>query len=118
MRLLVQRTLDTGQEGLAPLSEVEPDVLAQMCPLLREGLKSGQPLHVGPGLMVPGRFGAGAAGSDPASLGGGAEPGQPDASRRPRKKSSPSAGRQPDDWNHTSLRLSGLNFPEWVRPLH
>ena len=35
MKLLIQRTIDTGQEGLSPLSEVEPDILAQLWPLVR-----------------------------------------------------------------------------------
>ena len=47
MRLLIQRTIDTGQERLSPLSEVEPDILAQLRPLVREAIKSGQPVHVG-----------------------------------------------------------------------
>ena len=47
MRPLIQRTMDTGQERLSPLSEVEPDILAQLRPLVREAIKSGQPVHVG-----------------------------------------------------------------------
>jgi hypothetical protein len=47
MRLLIQRTIDTGQERVARLSEVEPDIVAQLRPLVREGIKSGQPVHVG-----------------------------------------------------------------------
>lgn len=49
MRLLIQRTIDTGQERLARLSEVEPDILAELGPLLREAIKSGQRVHVGAG---------------------------------------------------------------------
>ena len=49
MRLLIQRTIDTGQERVARLSEVEPDMLAQLGPLLREAIKSGQRVHVGAG---------------------------------------------------------------------
>jgi len=40
-------TAETGHERLSPLSEVEADVLEQVKPLLREAIKSGQPLHVG-----------------------------------------------------------------------
>ena len=29
MRLLIQRTMDTDEHRLSPLSEVEPDLLAQ-----------------------------------------------------------------------------------------
>ena len=47
MRLLIERTIDTGQERLAPLSEVDPDILAQLRPLMQEAIKSGQPVHVG-----------------------------------------------------------------------
>ena len=47
MRSLIQRTIDTGQERLSPLSEVEPDILAKLRPLVREAVKSGQPVHVG-----------------------------------------------------------------------
>ena len=47
MRALIQRTMDTGQERLSPLSEVEPDILARLRPLVREAIKSGQPVHVG-----------------------------------------------------------------------
>ena len=49
MRLLIERTIDTGQERLAPLSEVEPDILAQLWPLVQEAIKSGQRIHVGAG---------------------------------------------------------------------
>ena len=49
MRLLIERTIDTGQERLAPLSEVDPDILAQLRPLVREAIKSGQRVHVGAG---------------------------------------------------------------------
>lgn len=49
MRLLIQRSIDTGQERLARLSEVEPDMLAELGPLLREAIKSGQRVHVGAG---------------------------------------------------------------------
>ncbi|MYC82126.1 MAG: hypothetical protein F4X19_08550 [Acidobacteria bacterium] len=49
MRLLIERTIDTGQERVAVLSEVEPDMLAQLGPLLREAIKSGQRVHVGAG---------------------------------------------------------------------
>ena len=49
MRLLIERTIDTGQERLAPLSEVDPDLLAQLWPPVREAIKSGQRLHVGAG---------------------------------------------------------------------
>ena len=44
---LLYRTLDTGHERLFPLSEVEPGILEQVRPLVQEGIKSGQPLHVG-----------------------------------------------------------------------
>ena len=47
MRLLIQRTIETGQERLSPMSEVEPKILAQLKPLVREAVKSGQPVHVG-----------------------------------------------------------------------
>ena len=47
MRLLIERTVDTGQERLWPLSEVEPDILAQLRPLVREAINSGKPVHVG-----------------------------------------------------------------------
>lgn len=47
MRLLIERTIDTGHVRLSPLSEVEPDILAQLRPLVREAVKSGQPVHVG-----------------------------------------------------------------------
>ena len=49
MRLLIERTIDTGQERLAPLSEVDPDLLAQLWPPVREAIKSGQRVHVGAG---------------------------------------------------------------------
>ena len=49
MRLLIQRTIETGQERLSPLSEEEPDILAQLWPLVREAIKSGQRVHVGAG---------------------------------------------------------------------
>lgn len=49
MRLLNQRTIDTGQERLSPLSEMDPDILAQLWPLVRESIKSGQRVHVGAG---------------------------------------------------------------------
>ena len=49
MRLLIERNIDTGQERLAPLSEVNPDILAQLRPLVREAIKSGQRVHVGAG---------------------------------------------------------------------
>ena len=49
MRLLIERTIDTGQERLGPLSEVNPDILAQLRPLVREAIKSGQRVHVGGG---------------------------------------------------------------------
>ena len=49
MRLLIERTIDTGQERLAPLSEVNPDILAQLRPLVREAIKSRQRVHVGAG---------------------------------------------------------------------
>ena len=49
MRLLIERTIDTGQERLAPLSEVDPDILAQLRPLVWEAVKSGQRIHVGAG---------------------------------------------------------------------
>ena len=49
MRLLIERTIDTGQERLAPLSEVDRDILAQLRPLVREAIKSGQRVHVGGG---------------------------------------------------------------------
>ncbi len=42
MRLLIQRTIETGQERPSSLSEVEPDMLAQLRPLVPEGIKSGQ----------------------------------------------------------------------------
>lgn len=44
---MIQRTIETGQERVLRLSEVEPDVLAQLRPLVREAIKSGQPVHVG-----------------------------------------------------------------------
>ena len=44
---LIHRTLETGHERVFPLSEVEPGVLEQLRPLVQEGIKSGQPLHVG-----------------------------------------------------------------------
>ena len=47
MRLLIQRTIESGRERLSPLSEVEPDILAQLRPLVREAIESGQPVHVG-----------------------------------------------------------------------
>lgn len=47
MRLLVERTLDTGQERVALLSEVDSDILAQLRPLVREAIKSGRHVHVG-----------------------------------------------------------------------
>ena len=49
MRLLIERTIDTGQERLARLFEVNPDILAQLRPLVREAIKSGQRVHVGAG---------------------------------------------------------------------
>ena len=49
MRLLIERNIDTGQERLAPLSEVNPDILAQLRPLVREAIKSRQRVHVGGG---------------------------------------------------------------------
>ena len=49
MRLLIQRTIDTGQERLSPLCEVDPDTLAELRPLVREAIKSGQRMHVGAG---------------------------------------------------------------------
>ena len=49
MRLLIQRTMGTGQERVARLSEVEPDMVAELGPLLREAIKSGQRVHVGAG---------------------------------------------------------------------
>ena len=49
MRLLIERTIDTGQQRLSPLSEVDPDILAQLRPLVREAIKSGQRVHVGAG---------------------------------------------------------------------
>ena len=49
MRVLIQRMIDTGQERVAQLSEVEPEVLAELGPLLREAIKSGQRVHVGAG---------------------------------------------------------------------
>ena len=49
MRLLIQRTIDTGQERVARLLEVEPTILAQFGLLLREAIKSGQRVHVGAG---------------------------------------------------------------------
>ncbi len=49
MRLLFERTIDTGQERLVPLSEVDPDILARLRPLLREAIKSGQRVHVDAG---------------------------------------------------------------------
>ena len=49
MRLLIERNIDTGQERLGPLSEVNPDILAQLRPLVREAIKSGQRVHVGGG---------------------------------------------------------------------
>ena len=49
MRLLIERTIDTGQERLAPLSEADPDILARLRPLLREAIKSGQRVHVDAG---------------------------------------------------------------------
>ena len=49
MRLLIERTIDTGQERLTPLFEVDLDILAQLRPLVREAIKSGQRVHVGGG---------------------------------------------------------------------
>ena len=49
MRLLIERTIDTGQERLTALFEVDPDILAQLRPLVREAIKSGQRVHVGGG---------------------------------------------------------------------
>ncbi len=49
MRLLIQQTIDTGEHRLSPLSEVEPDHLAQLRPLVQEAIKSGQRVHVGAG---------------------------------------------------------------------
>ena len=39
--------IESSQERLSPLSEVDPDILAQLRPLVREAIKSGQPVHVG-----------------------------------------------------------------------
>jgi len=41
--------MDTGEHRLSPLSEVEPDLLAQLRPLVQEAIKSGQRVHVGAG---------------------------------------------------------------------
>ena len=49
MRLLIERTIDTGQERLVPLSEVDPDILARLRPLLRKAIKSDQRVHVDAG---------------------------------------------------------------------
>lgn len=53
MRLLVERTIDTGQERVALLSEVDSDILAQLRPLVREAIKSGRHVHVGGGWWYP-----------------------------------------------------------------
>lgn len=47
MRFLVERTIETGQQRLSPMSEVEHDIVAQLRPLVREAIKSGQRVHVG-----------------------------------------------------------------------
>ena len=49
MRVLIQRMIDTGQERVARLSEAEPEIVAELGPLLREAIKSGQRVHVGAG---------------------------------------------------------------------
>ena len=49
MRLLIQRNIDTGQQRPAPLSGVDPDILALLRPLVREAIKSGRRTHVGAG---------------------------------------------------------------------
>ena len=41
MKLLIERTIDTGQQRLSPLSEVDPDILAHQRPLVRQAIKSG-----------------------------------------------------------------------------
>ena len=40
MKLLIQRTIETGQERLSPRSEVESNNLAQLRPLVREAITS------------------------------------------------------------------------------
>lgn len=49
MRVLIQRIIDTGQEQALRLCEVDPDILAQLWPPVREAIKSGQRVHVGGG---------------------------------------------------------------------
>ena len=49
MRLVIERTMETGEERLSPLSEMDPDILAELWPLMREAIKSGQRVHVGGG---------------------------------------------------------------------
>ena len=44
---LLHRNADTGHVRESPLSEAAPDILAQLRPLVREAIKSGQALHVG-----------------------------------------------------------------------
>ena len=69
MRVLIQRMIDTGQERVARVAEVELEVLAELGPLLREAIKSGQRVSVWVRVVVPGRCRAETAGSGAASVG-------------------------------------------------
>jgi len=51
-RYLRHVTVDTGHERRFPLSEVNPDIMEQLKPLLTESIKFGKPMHVGAGFWV------------------------------------------------------------------
>lgn len=51
---LIHQTRETGHVRTSPLSEVDPDVLAQLKPLVCEELDSSDPVHVGGGYWFAG----------------------------------------------------------------